>query len=63
MSKIIELGNSYYLLYVEDRKPAVTKPFAEVRDEIEKKLVQEERQKRQREWIAKLRKKAYIKLY
>ncbi len=63
VSEIIELGNSYYLLYVEAKKNAATKPLAEVRDEIEKKLIQEERQKRQQVWIAKLRKKAYIKMY
>jgi parvulin-like peptidyl-prolyl isomerase len=63
VSDIIELGNSYYLLYVEAKKNATTKPLAEVRDEIEKKLIQEERQKKQQEWIAKLRKKAFIKLY
>ena len=63
VSEVIELGNSYYLLYVEAKKHATTKALAEVRDEIEKKLIQEERQKRQQEWIAKLRKKAYIKLY
>jgi peptidyl-prolyl cis-trans isomerase SurA len=63
VSKVLELGNSYYLLYVEDKKPASTKPLSEVRDAIEKKLVQEERQRRQQEWISKLRKKAYIKLF
>ena len=63
VSPVIELGNSYYLLYVEEKKPASTKPLAEVRESIEKKLVQEERQKRQQEWVAKLRKKAYIKLF
>jgi peptidyl-prolyl cis-trans isomerase SurA len=62
-SPIIELGNSYYLLYVEDKKPATTKPIAEVHDTIEKHLIQEERQKRQKEWIEKLRKKAYIKMF
>ncbi len=63
VSDIIELGNSYYLLLVEAKKNAVTKPLAEVRDEIEKRLIQEERQRRQQEWIEKLRKKAYIKLF
>ena len=63
VSKILELGDSYYLLYCEAKKPTVTKPFAEVRPELEKKLVQQERQKAQQEWIAKLRKKAYIKIY
>jgi peptidyl-prolyl cis-trans isomerase SurA len=63
VSNIIELGNSYYLLTVEARKNATTKPLAEVRAEIEKKLIQEERQRALQEWTAKLRKKAYIKLY
>ena len=44
-------------------KPTTTKPIAEVHDTIEKKLIQEERQKRQKEWIEKLRKKAYIKMF
>ncbi|HEX8313184.1 MAG TPA: peptidyl-prolyl cis-trans isomerase [Chthoniobacteraceae bacterium] len=63
VSKIIELGNSYYLLQVEAKKNATTKPLTEVRAEIEKKLIQEERQRTMQEWTAKLRKKAYIKLY
>ena len=63
VSEIIELGNSYYLLYVEAKKNAATKPLAEVREEIHKKLAQEERQKRQQEWLQKLRKKAYIKFF
>jgi len=63
VSPVIELGNMYYLLFVEARKNAQTKPLSEVRDEIQNKLIQEERQRRQEEWIARLRKKAYIKMY
>ena len=63
VSKIIELSGSYYLLYCEAKKATTVKPFNEVRDELEKKLVQAERQKAQEEWIAKLRKKAYIKVF
>lgn len=63
ISPIVELGNMYYLLFVEARKNAQTKPLTEVRDEIQSKLIQEERQRRQEEWISKLRKKAYIKMY
>src|SRR4030095_14643241 len=44
VSDIVEVGNSYYLLYVEAKKNSTTKPLAEARDEIEKKLIQEERQ-------------------
>ncbi len=63
VSKVIELAGSYYLLYAEAKKPAVTKPLKDVKDEIEKGLLQLERQKMQTGWLAKLRKKAYIKMY
>ena len=63
VSRVIELAGSYYLLYAEAKKPAVTKPLKDVKDEIEKGLLQLERQKMQTVWLAKLRKKAYIKMY
>lgn len=63
VSKILDLFGNYYLLYCEAKKSATTKPFAELRDQIEKQLVQEDRQKQMEEWIAKLRKKAYIKIH
>ena len=56
-------GPRMLVLYVEDKRAASTKPLAEVHDTIEKKLIQEERQRRQKEWIEKLRKKAYIKMF
>jgi peptidyl-prolyl cis-trans isomerase SurA len=61
-SKVVELGENYYLLFVEAKKNATVKPLAEVRDEIEKKLIQTERQKAQQKWIEGLRKTAYIKV-
>ncbi len=63
VSEIVDFESSYYLMFVEARKNTATRPLSELHDEIEKKLIQEERQKKQQEWIAKLRKKAYIKLY
>lgn len=63
VSKVVELNGSYYLLFCEAHKPAVTKSFAEVRKDIESNLIQEERQKAQELWLAKLRSKAYIKIY
>jgi parvulin-like peptidyl-prolyl isomerase len=62
VSEVIEFANSYYLILVEAKNSTTSKPLEEVRDEIEKKLIQEERQKRQLEWTAKLRKKAYVKI-
>lgn len=63
ISPIIELGNSYYLLLVEAKKNGVVKPYAQVHDEIQARLIQEERQKKGEEWIARLRKKAYVKTF
>jgi parvulin-like peptidyl-prolyl isomerase len=63
VSEIIDLSNSYYLLFVEAKKNGAVKPLSAVRDEIQAKLAQQERQKRADEWIARLRKKAYVKIF
>jgi peptidyl-prolyl cis-trans isomerase SurA len=63
VSPTIELGNNCYLLFMEAHKPTLTKPLAEIRDEIEKKVVQDERQVAQAKWIKGLRDKAYIRIY
>ena len=63
LSQIIDIDGNYYLLYCEARKPEVSKPLKEVHDEIEKKLIQEDRQKMQQTWLAKLRSKAFIKIF
>jgi hypothetical protein len=63
VSQIIEADGNYYLLYCEARKGEISKPLKEVRDEIEKKLLQEDRQKMQQTWLAKLRSKAFIKIF
>ena len=63
VSNIIELGGNFYILKVEDKRGGVTRSFAEVRDEIEKKLVAEEAHAKQERWLTTLRQKAYIKMY
>jgi len=63
MSRVLEIGDTYYLLMVEARKPGTQRAYKEVRDEIEKRLIQQERQKLRQDWLLKLRKKAFIKLY
>jgi peptidyl-prolyl cis-trans isomerase SurA len=63
VSEVIEVGEAYYLLLVEAKKPGTVRPMKEVRDEIEKRLTQQERQRLRQEWLQKLRKKAFIKMY
>lgn len=59
---VMQIGDSYYILYCEARKNAAVKPMAEVREEIERNLIQQERMKAQQRWIDTLRRKAYIKI-
>jgi parvulin-like peptidyl-prolyl isomerase len=63
ISQVIELGDSYYLLYCEAKKAQAVKPLKDMRDEIEKALLQTDRQQQQQDWLQKLRRKAYIKMY
>ena len=63
ISPVMESGNSYYLLKVTERKAAYTKPIGEVRPDLEKKLFTDERARKQDQWIAGLREKAFIKTF
>ena len=63
ISNIIDYAGNYYILKVEDKQGGTTKSLAEIRPDIEKKLVQEEAQQIQERWIASLREKAYIKTF
>jgi parvulin-like peptidyl-prolyl isomerase len=62
-SRVIETVEGYYLLEVDDVKPAHTTPLAEVRDDIEKTLLQQQRAQMQEQWVKDLRAKAYIRLF
>jgi parvulin-like peptidyl-prolyl isomerase len=63
ISNIIDYAGNYYILKVEDKHGGSTKSLAEVRSDIEKKLVQDEAQEIQERWLASLREKAYIKTF
>ena len=63
VSNIIDYAGNYYILKVEDKQGGTTKSLAEVRSDIEKKLMQEEAQQIQERWIASLREKAFIKTF
>ena len=52
-----------FLMYVEDRKYAGTQPIDEVRDQIERILVQQEARITQERWLERLRRNGYVKHY
>ncbi len=62
-SRVIETAEGYYILHVEDVKTAHTVALADVRDDIEKILLQQQRAKMQEDWVKDLRAKAYIHLF
>ncbi|MEX1044898.1 MAG: peptidylprolyl isomerase [Chthoniobacterales bacterium] len=63
LSRVVQLGDSFYIMRVDARKAAITKPLAEMRDEISKRLYEEERIRLQEQWLETLREKAYVKIY
>jgi parvulin-like peptidyl-prolyl isomerase len=63
ISSIVEFSGNYYLLKVDEKHGGTTRSLAEVRSEIEKKLIQLEAQHLQERWLASLRSKAYIRTF
>jgi len=63
ISPVLQMGDSFYILLVEAKKPASVKPMNEVREEIERNLIQKERMQAQQRWLDTLRAKAYIKIF
>jgi len=51
----------YYLMLVEDKRTAHVRPITEVKDEIEKNLASEERQRLHKQWIERLKSKAFVR--
>ncbi len=62
VSPVVQVGGTYYILMIEAKKNAAVKPISDVRDEIERNLIQQERMKAQDRWLDTLRQKAYIKI-
>jgi peptidyl-prolyl cis-trans isomerase SurA len=63
LSDVVQVGDTFYIMKVEAKKPGIVQPLSEVRDEITKKLIEEERIRMQDRWIDTLREKAYVKIY
>ncbi len=57
------LPGSMHLFHVTARKPAGFKPFNEVKEEIRKRIGDELYDKRFGEYVGKLRKEAFVKIY
>ena len=57
------LPHTMYLLYVDEKQNAQTRSLPEVRDEIEKDLLLQERARLQKKWIDRLRLKSFVRYF
>jgi parvulin-like peptidyl-prolyl isomerase len=62
-SGVIELGDAFYIISIDEAQPAHVKQLTEIRDQIERALQDEEGARLQRRWIERLRKESFIQLY
>ncbi len=62
-SGVVETDDGFYLIQVDEEKPARMRPMTEVRSDIDKILIQEQRNRLQQRWIERLKKKAYIRYF
>lgn len=63
ISKVIETKDGFYILQVEEKKPAKLTSLVEARELIERLLIQQRRTELQKQWVASLRRKAYVQTY
>lgn len=55
--------NEFYLMLVQDKRNARVRPLEEVRDEIEKELIVQERSRLQKKWVDRLKNKAFVRYF
>jgi peptidyl-prolyl cis-trans isomerase SurA len=63
LSDVIETPDACYLMLVEDKKPAHVKPLSEVRDEIERNMLAEERVRLSKQYIDRLKQKTFVRYF
>jgi parvulin-like peptidyl-prolyl isomerase len=62
-SGLIEASDGFYIMLVEEKKPVRYKTLAEVREEIEKNLRLDETSRLEKQWVARLKKKTFVKFF
>jgi parvulin-like peptidyl-prolyl isomerase len=62
-SGVIETSDACYLLFVEENVASHFKTLGEVRDEVERKLLSDERRRIEKQWIDRLKKKTFVQYF
>src|SRR6266498_553731 len=60
LSGAIETPEAFYLMLVEDKRLAHVKAMSEVRGEIERNMLTQERERIQKQWIERLKQKTFV---
>jgi parvulin-like peptidyl-prolyl isomerase len=55
--------SEFYLMLVEGKRPAHVRPLEEMRDDIEKELIAQEKARLQEAWVDRLRAKAFVRYF
>jgi len=63
LSDVIETAEECYLMLVEENRLSHTRPLSELRDEIEKTLLIQERARLQKQWIDRLKAKTFVRYF
>jgi parvulin-like peptidyl-prolyl isomerase len=63
VSDVIEMPEAYYIMLVEQARPAHVKPLNEVRDDVELTLRTQAQKQLEQQWIEQLKKKTFIRLF
>jgi parvulin-like peptidyl-prolyl isomerase len=63
VSGVIDTPKACFIMLVEDRRAEHIKPLNDVRDDIEKTLLAQERDRLQKQWIERLRKKTFVLMF
>ncbi len=63
LSDVVHLEKAYYLMLVEQKKASQFMTLSEVRDDIEKTLIAEERTRLQKKYIERLKTKSFIRYF
>lgn len=63
LSPVIVAGDAYFILRVDERKEAGTKPLKDIRPDVERKLQSDDKNRMTQQWLDGLRAKAYIRMY
>ena len=60
---MVETPEAFFLLLLEDRHPEHIKSLSEVREDVERTLKNQERDRLRRQWLDRLRAKTYIGMF